>query len=143
MRVVPDTNIWVTWLGTAPRGFPLQGGGRARVFVTTIVLQELWAGVRTAAERASCERLYELARRRHRLLVPPGPAWILSGQALNLLARRGRLGAARLRALRNDVLLAATAFAHGAAVVTDNTEDFERIARVLPVRVLGSAAFGS
>ena len=137
MRVVPDTNVWIAWLARAPRDFLLAGGSRARVFVTTMALQELWAGARSAAERASCERLYELARRRRRLLNPPAPVWILSGQALNLLVRQRRLGPARLRALRNDVLLGATALAYGAAVMTRNRADFALIAKVLPVRVVG------
>ncbi|MGH7673100.1 MAG: hypothetical protein ACREMC_09370 [Gemmatimonadales bacterium] len=47
------------------------------------------------------------------------------------------MGAARLRALRNDVLLAATAWVHDAAVMTKNRADFARIAEVLPVRVVG------
>ena len=61
----------------------------------------------------------------------------MSGQALNLLVRQRRLGPARLRALRNDVLLGATALAYGAAVMTRNRADFALIAKVLPVRVVG------
>lgn len=139
MRVVPDTTVWLTWFARAPEGFPLAGGGRARVFLTTIAVQELWAGARSAPERSYCERLYELARSRGRLLNPPGAAWILSGQALNLLARRARLSSAKWRALRNDVLLATTAVAHGAAVMTHDHADFDRIAQVVPVRVVRPA----
>ena len=107
------------------------------VFLSSIVIQELWAGARTAEHRAYAERVHVLAWRHRRLLNPPAAAWILSGQALQLLARRGRYGAARLRSLRNDVLLAATALVHGAAVMTRNRADFARIAEVLPVRVVG------
>jgi predicted nucleic acid-binding protein len=137
VRVVPDTTVWLSWFARPPEGFPLEGGGRARVYLTTIALQELWAGARSAEERSYCDRLYEVARSRGRLLNPPGAAWILSGQALNLLARRGRAGAAKLRSLRNDALLATTAFAHHAAVMTHDRADFDRIAEVLPVRVVG------
>jgi len=83
------------------------------------------------------ERVHALAWRQRRLLNPPTGAWILSGQVLEVLARRGGFGPARLRVLRNDVLLAATAFVHGAAVMTRNRADFARIAAVLPVRVVG------
>ena len=68
--------------------------------------------------------------------IPPAAAWILAGQALGVLARRGRLGAARLRALRDDVLLAATAWAYDAAVMTHTRADFTRIASILPVRIV-------
>ena len=135
MKVCPDTNCWIAEaLDASPRR--RVAGERVDVFLTTLVLQELWAGARTAAQRAYAERLYALAWRHRRLLNPPTAAWILSGQAIQLLARRARLGPARLRGLRNDVLLAATALVHGAAVMTHNRADFERIAAVLPVRVV-------
>jgi predicted nucleic acid-binding protein len=86
--------------------------------------------------------VYVLAWRHRRLLNPPAAAWILSGQALQLLARSRRYGSARMRALRNDVLLAATAFVYGAAVMTHNRADFLRIAEVLPVRVVSPAGLG-
>lgn len=142
MRVVPDTSVWIGWLGAPPVTLDLGRRGRAVVLISTIALQELWAGAWRAAERADCERLFQTARRHHRLVNPPVGAWILAGQALAILARRGRLGAARLRALRNDVLLAATALAYGAAVVTENRADFARIAEVLPVHVLSPAEIG-
>jgi predicted nucleic acid-binding protein len=106
------------------------------VFLVTVVLQELWAGARTAKERAYVEQVHALAWRQRRLLNPPAGAWTLAGQVLEVLARRGRFGPGRLRVLRNDVLLAATAFVHGAAVMTRDRRDFERIAEVLPVRVV-------
>ncbi|MEX2156736.1 MAG: PIN domain-containing protein [Gemmatimonadales bacterium] len=137
MRVVPDTNVWITWSVRAPQGFGLGHRARARPLLATITLQELWAGARSPEERAYCERLYIHARRGGRLLNPPAAAWILAGQGLNVLARRSRLGGARLRTLRNDVLLAATAWAYDAAVMTSNQADFARIAAVLPVRIVG------
>ena len=109
---------------------------RTNLFLTTVVVQELWAGAPNRAERAYIERLYLLARRDRRLLNPPPAAWILSGQALRILAHTGRMGSGRLRALRNDVLLAATALLHGAAVMTRNVDDFGAIAAVLAVRVV-------
>jgi len=132
VKVCPDTNCWLQ--GALERNAPARGH---KVFVATIVLQELWAGAETAAERAYVERVYVLARTQRRLLNPPTGAWILSGQALQILAQQGRFSTARLRALRNDVLLAATALVHGAAVMTKDRVDFARIAEVLPVRVVG------
>jgi predicted nucleic acid-binding protein len=88
------------------------------VFLATIVLQELWAGARAPDQRAYAERLYETARGARRLLNPPAAAWILSGRTLRILDSRRGLSGARLWALRNDVLLAATAFVYGTAVMT-------------------------
>ena len=135
MKVCPDTNCWIeSALDTSP--IRRSGGERVHVFLSSLVLQELWAGARTAADRAYAERVYVIASRHRRILNPPAAAWILSGQALQVLARSGRYGPARLRSLRNDVLLAATALVHGAAVMTRNRADFLRIAEVLPVKVV-------
>jgi predicted nucleic acid-binding protein len=136
MRVIPDTNVWITWSARAPVDLSLGDRGHARPFLATITLQELWAGARSTADRAYCERLLVTAQRRGKLLNPPAAAWILAGQTLGLLARRRVFGSARLRALRNDVLLAATAWAYDAAVMTHNRADFATIAEVLPVRVV-------
>jgi predicted nucleic acid-binding protein len=136
MRVLPDTNVWITWCARAPEDLSLGDRGHALPFLATITLQELWAGARSMADRAYCERLLLKAQRRGKLLNPPAAAWILAGQTLGLLTRRRVLGSARLRALRNDVLLAATAWAFDAAVMTHNRADFAAIAAVLPVRVV-------
>ena len=132
MKVCPDTNWWIAHALEPRRPGPARGD----VFLTATVLQELWAGARSAPERAYAERVYDAARRHRRLLNPPTAAWILSGQALQILARRRRFSAARLRALRNDVVLAATAYVYGAAVMTHDAADFAAIAAVLPVRVV-------
>lgn len=139
MKVCPDTSCWIERALEPSVAAGRQESGRAHLFLATIVLQELWAGAGTPGERAYVERVYVLARKQRRLLNPPAAAWMLSGQTLQILARRGRFSAARLRALRNDVLLAATALVHGAAVMTHNRRDFEGIAEVLPVRVVGPA----
>lgn len=141
MKAVPDTNVWIEWFAHGEHSFfTTQRHGRFRVLLATIALQELWAGTRSAAEREYLERIHALARRYYALVNPPGAAWILAGQALNLLGRKRRLEPGRLRAMRNDVLLAATAFAHQAAVLTHNREDFALIAEVLPVRVVAPGA---
>ncbi|HXO86402.1 MAG TPA: PIN domain-containing protein [Gemmatimonadales bacterium] len=140
MRVVPDTNVWITWSARAPEDLTLGERSDALPFLATITLQELWAGARSTAERAYCERLLVEAQRHGKLLNPPAAAWILAGQTLSLLSGRRVFGAARLRAIRNDVLLAATAWAYDAAVMTHNRADFARIAAVLPVRVVAPAS---
>ena len=136
MRVIPDTNVWITWSARAPEDLSLGDRGDALPFLSTITLQELWAGAHARADRAYCERLLVEAQRHGKLLNPPAAAWILAGQTLGLLARRRVFGSARLRAIRNDVLLAATAWAYDAAVMTHNRADFARIASVLPVRIV-------
>lgn len=135
MILVPDTNVWLAWSGKLGRkSFPASVG-QPWVLVATIVLQELLAGARSTVEREYFTALFRLARRHGRVVNPPAAAWVLSGLTLAKLAGR-RLGAARLRSLRNDVLLAATALTQRAAVLTYNRADFMLIRSVLPVEFL-------
>jgi predicted nucleic acid-binding protein len=134
VKVVPDTNVWIRWLRARSLPAPPADAARLRVLVASPVLQELWAGVRSDAEARDLERLHELARRSRTLLNPPAAAWVISGQALRTLAERGTVGPRRLRALRNDALLAASAALVQATVITENVHDFELLARVIPVR---------
>jgi predicted nucleic acid-binding protein len=136
VRVCPDTNIWIEWTRQTPGTLTFDRLGPATVFLVTVTLQELWAGARSEEEGSFLERLLGVAQRRGRLLNPPGGAWILSGRALAALGQVRRLKPARLRLLKNDTLLAATAFLYDAAVLTRDRSDFDAIAEVLPVRVV-------
>lgn len=133
MIVLPDTNVWLRWLRAGATTGLEDRGDRLRVFLSAIVLQELWAGVRGSREAADVHRIHELARRAGKLATPHAAAWVLSGQALAALAAKRRLSSARLRTLRNDVLLATSAVLLGATVLTENIRDFSMIAAVLPV----------
>ena len=133
MKVVPDTNVWIGWLKSGEVSGTRAETGRPLVLVSSIVLQELWAGVRHDAEARDLDRLYRLALRHGTLLTPPAAAWILAGQVLARLRSRRSVATARLRSLRNDVLLAASAFLAGAAVMTRDRSDFELIREELGV----------
>lgn len=131
--VIPDTNVWVAWFRAGRWSLEMETPGR-RILVSTIVLQELWAGDRGGDERRDLDALYALAHRHRRLLNPTAVDWIISGRALASLARDRRVQPARLRALRNDVLLAVTGVTRDAEVLTRNAADFALIEGVLPVR---------
>lgn len=133
MKVVPDTNVWIGWFRSGEMARTWAGRQRPLVLVSSIVLQELWAGVRHDAEARDLDRVYRLALRHGALLTPPAAAWILAGQVLARLRSRRSVAAARLRGLRNDVLLAASAFLAGAAVMTRDRSDFELIREELGV----------
>ncbi len=134
MRVLPDTNVWIAWLRAGAADLEVEEGGRLGVFLSTIALQELWAGARSRGVASVLSQLMDLAREHGRLLNPPAAAWIVSGQVLREILATRRVGGPRLRALRNDVLLAATAVSYDATVLTSNVKDFALVARFLDVR---------
>jgi len=135
VSVFPDTNVWIAWLASGGWEARLSSRERRAVHLTSVALQELWAGAQTDEHAAVFRELAEVHRRAQRLHVPPAAAWILSGQVLAWLRGSAQVGGARLRRLRNDALLAATAHLHDADILTSDTEDFTLIQRVLPVRV--------
>ncbi len=134
MRVIPDTNVWIAWLRAGTADLDMVEGGRLGVFLSTIALQELWAGARSRGVASALSKLMGLAREHGRLLNPPAAAWIVSGQVLREISATRRIGGPRLRALRNDALLAATAVSYDATVLTANVKDFELLGRFLDVR---------
>lgn len=138
-RVTYDTNVIIRYRpATFPAGF----------FMSAVVLQELTAGAKDAAEVRGHEESRKYYESRGRLLVPTGEDWWLAGKVLNSLHRglrshkRGRITAIskgeQQRILR-DVLIALTARRAGATVVTENVADFEKIRNFCNVRIVRPA----
>lgn len=103
-------------------------------YLSVIVAQELRAGSRTAAERRKLER-HVLAPfvRTGRVLTPSPQAWHDSGDLLGELVRREGLELGRItKAFGNDILLALSCRESGVVLVTENTRDFARIAKLAP-----------
>ena len=134
MNAIPDTNVWIRWFRQGRAPFVLQSGERLRFLLSSIALQELWAGAVSDGVARTLVAVTSLAREHGRLVNPPVAAWVVSGQVIGAIAATRRIGAARLRTLRNDVLLAATAVTYDATLLTSNVKDFALIAEFLPLR---------
>jgi len=101
-------------------------------YLSVVVAQELRAGVRSPADRRRLER-HVLApfERTGRLLTPSTQAWHDSGDLLADLVRREGIELSRVsKSFGNDVLLALSCRESGVVLVTANTRDFARIARL-------------
>jgi predicted nucleic acid-binding protein len=90
---------------------------------SSVVLAELWRG---AGQRAEREFLRALAKR-HPILTPTEKNWLESGQILGKIYADKGFETRKLRYLHFDVLIALTAGAHGARVITSNRTEFELI----------------
>jgi predicted nucleic acid-binding protein len=93
--------------------------------MSSVVLAELWRGAVSRQER---EVLKELARN-HPVLTPTAKNWVESGRILGMMRAQLGFTPIKLRAMHFDVLIALTARAHGARVITANRADFELINR--------------
>ena len=103
----------------------------APVWLSAVVLEELYAGV-TARARRVVERLERDFDGARRVLVPNLNDWAQAARVLARLAAEygyERIGQARLT---NDALIAMSAARQGITVLTTNERDFARLARFRP-----------
>jgi len=101
-------------------------GPEAPLWLSAVVLEELYAGVRTR-DRKVVERLEHDFDRARRVLVPSLSDWAKAGRVLALLgAQYGyeHIGQGRLT---NDALIAISAGRSGITVITTNERDFARL----------------
>ncbi|HUD56985.1 MAG TPA: type II toxin-antitoxin system VapC family toxin [Terracidiphilus sp.] len=90
---------------------------------SSVVLAELWRGASARADR----ELVRWMQDNFRILTPTESNWIESGQILAKMQTDHCFEPKKLRALHFDVLIALTARAHGARLITSNRADFELI----------------
>jgi predicted nucleic acid-binding protein len=90
---------------------------------SSVVLAELWRGATQAAER----KLLSKIEGNYPILVPTANNWLESGQILARMRADHGFEPHKLRDLHFDVLIALTARAHGARLITSNRGDFELI----------------
>ena len=131
--VLFDTSIYITALRTgddAALGLRRIAGGAA-LWLSSVVLEELYAGVSTH-NRHVVERLERDFHRARRILVPNLTDWTQTGKVLALLAAKydyEQIGKGRLT---NDALIGMSAGRLGITVITVNARDFKKLAEFRP-----------
>ena len=120
--LVADTTVLVAAIRSLDRTV-LGAIGRRRVWLSAVVICELYAGTRSAGEAALISQLSRDAQDAGQLLVPTIADWTRTGQ---LLARRIRLhGSVRPRDHLADALIVASAGRIGGEILTSNRAHFE------------------
>lgn len=89
----------------------------------SVVLAELSRGATTAVDRKAVAAL----ERAHPVLTPTASNWLESGHLLAEIRDDKGFEPAKLRSMHFDVLIALTARAYGAKVITSNRADSELI----------------
>jgi predicted nucleic acid-binding protein len=131
--VLFDTSIYITALrlgDEAALGLRRAVAG-APVWLSSVVLEELYAGVSPPSRRV-VERLERDFDRARRILVPNLTDWTQTGKVLALLAAKydyEQIGKGRLT---NDALIAMSAGRLGITVLTVNARDFKKLAEFRP-----------
>lgn len=131
--VLFDTSIYITALrmGDDPALALRRIAAGAAVWLSSVVLEELYAGVR-ARNRQVVERLERDFHRARRILIPNLTDWTQTGKVLALVAAKydyEQIGKGRLT---NDALIAMSAARSGITVITANLRDFKKLAEFRP-----------
>jgi predicted nucleic acid-binding protein len=120
--VIFDTSIFIDHLRTGCHQQRIESlTGLIRL--SSVVLAELWRGATEPAERGFLRAL----GKNHRILTPTENNWRESGRLLGRICADKGFTPDKLRDLHFDVLIALTARAHGARLITSDRADFEMI----------------
>lgn len=135
-KVLLDTNIFIDYLRAGLHADWVFGRvGHTVRFLSAIVLLELRLGADTPRRKRAVDRL-QRAFPPGRLIAPTPQVFDQAGRVFRTLHTDGFGLVDRLGPL-NDLLIALTARQIGAAVVTNNLDEFRRIAAQIPgVRVI-------
>jgi predicted nucleic acid-binding protein len=110
---------------------------RAKIYMSSIVAMELFAGCRNRGEIRALERFMRPFERGGRVVTPSHSVYLRAGSVLSTMRRRGFNQAGRSR-ISNDLLIALSALSIGAAVITHNRSDYSLISRCVAVHWFGS-----
>jgi predicted nucleic acid-binding protein len=130
-RLVIDTNVYVDWLNAGRHEDVLFEKGAVK-YLSAVVLMELRAGASRATDRRLVGRLQAAFEKAGRLLVPTAATFDEAGETLRRLQSERGYPLASSHSIANDVLIALSARALGAAVVTQNERDFRAIQAIRP-----------
>lgn len=97
---------------------------------SSVVLAELWRGATEPEERETLRAIQS-----HSIFTPTANDWIESGYILARTRADKGFAPGKLRDFHFDVLIALTARAHGARLITSNRADFELIRKYLDFKL--------
>jgi len=131
-RVILDTNLYIDWLNQGLQKELMEGPGMVR-YLSAIVAMELRAGTTASRAERALDQLVRAYTKAKRLVAPSAHLYETAGVALRRLRNEGR--DVRRAAVVNDVLIALTARALGATLLTKDVKDFGVIQDVIGAKV--------
>ncbi len=135
MKYILDTNIYLFAINSeagaeffTQRFFPLI----FRTYLTSIVIEELYAGALDMRAIRLVERYVHALERTKRIVTPTFQDWKDAGKLVAQLTRKEPGRKSKVQHMLNDILIALCARQIGATVCTFNRGDFALIRRYKP-----------
>jgi len=128
-RIVIDTNIYIDWLNQGRHEEVILQKDAVK-YLSAVVWMELLTGASRVSDRRIVQRMTAPFARLDRVLVPSVRVYEDAGHVLQELQKSWHYDLPKAHSLVGDVLIALSARAMGATVITQNREDFKAIREV-------------
>lgn len=128
VRVVADTNLYIDWINAGRHGDVLFEREAVK-YLSAVVMLELYAGAFSPRDQRLVRGIVTAFDRVDRVLIPSRAVYEDAGHVLRAL-QESRGYSVTSPSLTNDVLIALSARAIGATVMTSNARDFAAICEV-------------
>ena len=130
-KLLIDTNIWIDWINRGAYEDLLLNKNMVK-YLSSIVLMELYAGVRKPKDKGQLDQLVRAFQRTNRIITRSIENYREAGQIMERLQHRQGVQIKKMIGLSHDILIALTARTIGATVVTANRQDFETLQGICP-----------
>lgn len=133
-RALIDTNVYIDWLNEGRHESLLFQRNTVK-YLSAVVIMELYAGAFSPEDRKRIGLIVHAFEKAGRILVPSRATYEEAGHLLRRIQGSLRYPLRRAQGLVGDALIALSARAIGAMVITQNKEDFLAIQRLRPFKV--------
>ncbi len=128
LKLVFDTSVYIPFVNKGISHPVLEyGAGRPLLYMSAVVLEELYAGAHDPTSIKLLDKLYDTFIKVHRLIVPDAADWQKAGKVVAQFERKYGFEEKFLARITHDIFIALSARRIGAVIVTKNTKDFHRI----------------
>ena len=136
-KALCDTSVYIPFINQGIIHPVFTESVRPVLYMSMVVLAELYAGSHDANSVKLVDRLYNTFLSVGRLSVPNNEDWRKSGIIMARLGQKYGFEAKYISKIQNDILIACSARRIGAFVVTQNKKDFLRIKEFMDFRIYG------
>ena len=135
-KLVLDTSIYIPFINKGV-AHPVIESHQAHplLYLSVVVVEELYAGAFDAHTIKLLDKLYDTFSNLGRVVAPNASDWQHAGKIVAQLGRKYGFENIFLAKLAHDILIALSARRIGAAIVTNNVNDFVKIQEFVDFRL--------